>query len=73
MVPLVSASAQKLGDQWQWDERTQTCETGIDFILDSTPAGECTEIGLVSANPGYDFDEDPAPKLTDVLEGRGDC
>lgn len=73
MVPLVSAHAQVLGDQWSWDERTQTCVTGVEFLLDATQPGECTEIGTVSDNPGFDLEEDPAPRLTDVLDSRGDC
>ena len=48
--------AQRLGPQWGWDYTTTKCLTSAEMTVATAPeqAGDCTQVGYVIKNPGYD-------------------
>lgn len=71
--PGATTQAQELGGEWNWDYTTGTCLDSLDFTLASagTASGECTTVGYVSGNPGYDVNAAPAPALKGVAGEAG--
>ena len=62
--PGASTLAQQLGGAWQWDYTTGKCLDSVDFATATagTAPGECTTVGYVADNPGYNPNAtDPAP------------
>lgn len=62
--PGIAAQAQQVGGAWQWDYTTGACLDAVDWITTTagTASGECTTVGYVADNPGYNPDAtDPAP------------
>lgn len=65
--------AQQLGGEWQWDNTTDKCLTAVQWDIATAPrsAGNCTQVGYVSDNPGYDVNATVAPPLTHVVAQAG--
>jgi hypothetical protein len=65
--------AQQLGGEWQWDNTTDKCLTSVQFMIATAPrnAGNCTQVGYVADNPGYDVNATVAPPMTHVVAQAG--
>lgn len=55
--PGVPAQAQELGGEWRWDSVTRKCLTSVQLMIATVPttAGNCTQVGYVAGNPGYEW------------------
>ena len=64
-TPGVQPLAQELGGEWRWNSATHTCQTSVQLMLSAAPTspGNCTQVGYVADNPGYDPDATPAKPL----------
>jgi hypothetical protein len=73
--PELPPYAWRLGGGWTWNVAEKRCMTSVEFALASNPPGEdfCTQVGLVSENPGYDTEATPAPRLQRIVAEAGDC
>ena len=73
VTPGQPAVAQALGGGWAWDVPAHECLTEPQMLMAGAPADPryCTQVGLVSANPGYNVNGAPAPKLAHVLVSKG--
>jgi hypothetical protein len=72
--PGTRAVATEIGGEWDWDySGGGRCESAMDFTVETagTADGECTTIGYVKDNPGYDVNEVPAPPIGDVAAQAG--
>ena len=71
--PGVPAEAQQLGGEWRWDVATGKCLTSVQMMISTAPtsAGNCTQVGYVADNPGYDPNATPAKPLTHVAAQAG--
>jgi hypothetical protein len=67
------AVTQQVGGQWTWDATTRSCDTAVQSVLAkaSSTTGDCTQVALTSANPGYKLTTSPAPPLKKVLATKG--
>ena len=65
----------RLGGGWVWDWGNKRCITSLRFAIQGNPTlpGHCTQVALVSTNPGYDEDAVPAPRLKKVIAATGSC
>jgi hypothetical protein len=73
VTPGTPSQAQQLGGEWRWDYVTNKCLTSVQLTMATAPrsAGNCTQVGYVSDNPGYDLNATVAPRLTDVAAQTG--
>jgi hypothetical protein len=71
--PGVAPVAQRLGGNWIWDKTTSKCLTSVQMMIASAPqiAGNCTQVGYVVDNPGYNPDATPARRLKHVAAQSG--
>jgi hypothetical protein len=71
--PGLQANASELGANWSWDYVTGTCMDAMDSTIAGagTADGECTTVGYVADNPGYDANAVPAPPLPAVANEAG--
>ncbi len=67
--------AMRLGGGYVWDFGDKQCITTTEFALSTVPPldGFCTEVGKVSANPGYRVNARPAPRMPSIIGQAGDC
>lgn len=65
----------RLGGGWVWDFGDKKCITSVQMAIMANPmlAGFCTQVALVTTNPGYDEDAIPAPRLKKVIASTGNC
>ena len=65
--------AQQLGGEWRWDYTTSTCDTSVQLMIATAPTGpgDCTQVGYVLDNPGYNVNATPAPPLEKVAASAG--
>lgn len=65
----------RLGGGWVWDWGNKRCITSLRFAIQGNPTlpAHCTQVALVSTNPGYDEDSVPAPRLKKVIAATGSC
>jgi hypothetical protein len=63
VTPGGSPQARQLGDKWAWDRASSKCLTSVQMVLATAPsgAGNCTQVGYVADNPGYDPNATAAP------------
>jgi hypothetical protein len=73
VTPGTATEAQELGGEWRWDWTTGKCLTSVQLTIATAPTepGECTTVGYVADNPGYDVNGTPAPPLPDVADEAG--
>jgi hypothetical protein len=71
--PGGSSRAQQLGGEWRWDHATNKCVTPAQLMTATAPrgAGNCTQVGYVSDNPGYDVNAAVAAPLMHVVAQAG--
>ena len=73
ITPGGASQAQQLGGEWRWDHATNKCLTSVQLMVATAPrsAGNCTQVGYVSDNPGYDVNATVAPPLMHVVAQAG--
>ena len=73
MTPGVPPLAQELGGEWRWNSATRTCQTSVQLMISAAPItpGNCTQVGYVADNPGYDPNATPARPLKIVAAEIG--
>jgi hypothetical protein len=73
ITPGVPPQAQELGGEWRWDNATNKCLTSVQLIIATAPlsAGNCTQVGYVADNPGYDPNANVAAPLKHVAAQAG--
>jgi hypothetical protein len=73
VTPGISPQAQELGGEWTWDYSLNKCLTSVQMMIATAPqtAGNCTQVGYVADNPGYDVNAASAPPLEDVVAETG--
>jgi hypothetical protein len=71
-TPL-DVTAEELGGGWAWNYRTNTCMTSTDMTIATArlDQGYCTQVALVSDNPGYNPEAKPAARLKKVIASAG--
>jgi len=71
--PGVPAQAQELGGEWRWNSSLGKCQTSVQLMISTAPisAGNCTQVGYVADNPGYDPNATPAAPLKNVAAQAG--
>jgi hypothetical protein len=59
---------QELGGEWRWDFTTGKFLTSVQLMMATAPmtAGNCTQVGYVADNPGYDPNAAVAAPLKQV-------
>ena len=73
VTPGVSPRARRLGGERDWDHVTSKCLTSVQYTIAIArlSAGNCTQVGYVAANPGYDVNATTASPLTHVAAQAG--
>jgi hypothetical protein len=73
LSPGIQWTAQELGGEWLWNSSFDKCLTSVQLIIAAAPlsAGNCTQIGYVTDNPGYDPNATVAAPLTHVATQAG--
>jgi hypothetical protein len=73
IVPGIATTAQELGGEWAWDHVTNQCDDSVAWMMATAPmtAGNCTQVGFVSQNPGYNPNATPARPLKSVVAQAG--
>jgi hypothetical protein len=73
VVPGLATTAQELGGEWNWDHVSNQCDDSVAWIIATAPmtAGNCTQVGYVSQNPGYNPNATPARPLRSVAAQAG--
>lgn len=73
IAPGTSPQAQQLGGEWRWDSSTNKCLTSVQLMMATAPrsSGNCTQVGYVADNPGYDPNTAVAAPLTHVVAQVG--
>jgi hypothetical protein len=73
ITPGLPAQTQELGGEWGWDYTTNKCLTSVQFMVATADlaAGNCTQVGYVADNPGYDLNATPARPLKNVAAEAG--
>jgi hypothetical protein len=68
-----SPRAQRLGGGWAWNHVSNKCLTSVQMVLATAPqsVGNCTQVGYVADNPGYDPNASPAAPLAHVTARVG--
>jgi hypothetical protein len=76
LQPGQAPVAQELGGGWTWDARLNECLTSVQFAIATAPqsAGNCTQVGYVADNPGYNVNAaTPAPLKNVVAQTGSGC
>ena len=65
--------AQELGGEWRWDAAENECLTSVQLMIAAAPVdpGQCTQVGYVNDNPGYDPDATSAKPLEEIVAETG--
>jgi hypothetical protein len=65
--------AQELGGEWSWNSVLGKCLTSVQLMIAAAPrsAGNCTQVGYVADNPGYNPNAAVAAPLTHVFAQAG--
>jgi hypothetical protein len=65
--------AQELGGEWRWDDTENKCLTSVQLMIATAPPGpgQCTQVGYVKDNPGYNPDATPAQPLNEIAAESG--
>jgi hypothetical protein len=73
ITPGDSAQAQQVGGEWVWDRVTNKCLTSVQMTIATAPlsTGNCTQVGYVVDNPGYDPNAAEPALLADVVAQAG--
>jgi hypothetical protein len=73
--PGVEPMAHQLGGGWVWNHSLNRCQTSVQFMIATAPNGpaDCTEIGYVADNPGYNPNADPAHPPKHIADKSGPC
>jgi hypothetical protein len=73
ITPGQPPEAQELGGEWRWDFTTNRCLTSVQFMIATAPVtdGNCTQVGYVADNPGYNVNAVSAPPLKNVVAEAG--
>lgn len=73
ITPGEQPTAQELGGEWDWNHVLNKCETSVQMMISAAPttAGNCTQVGYVSRNPGYNPNATPAAPLSRVVAQTG--
>jgi hypothetical protein len=68
-----SPKVQRLGDKWAWDHASSKCLTSVQLAMATAPlsAGDCTQVGYVADNPGYDPNATVTAPLAHVAAHAG--
>jgi hypothetical protein len=68
-----SEKAQRIGGGWTWDHTSNKCLTSVQMVMATAPlsTGNCTQVGYVANNPGYDPNASPAAPLAHVAAHAG--
>jgi hypothetical protein len=63
----------ELGGKWEWNHALNKCETSVQMMISTAPmtGGNCTQVGYVADNPGYDPNARPAAPLKKVVALAG--
>lgn len=71
--PGAQVLGQELGGHWRWNYSVGRCQSALDFTIAAAGQadGECTTIGYVADNPGWNPNAIPAPKLKNVAGEAG--
>ena len=73
ITPGLPAQAQELGGEWDWNAALRKCETSVQMMISAAPrtAGNCTQVGYVADNPGYNPNATPPAPLKNVVAQAG--
>jgi hypothetical protein len=73
LSPGTQWTAQQLGGEWVWNATRGKCLTSVQMMIATAPlsAGNCTQVGYVADNPGYDPNATVAAPLTHVAAQAG--
>lgn len=65
--------AQELGGEWVWSVTLNKCLTSVQMMMAAAPqsAGNCTQVGYVADNPGYNVNTATAAPLQNVVAQTG--
>jgi hypothetical protein len=71
--PGVSPRAQQLGGGWAWNHTSNKCLTSVQMAMATAPlsSGNCTQVGYVTDNPGYDPNATVAARLMHIVAQKG--
>ncbi len=72
-APGQAPITQELGGEWTWNSTTKTCDTSVQWMIFTAPTtpGNCTQVGYVADNPGYNQNATPAPPLNKIIASKG--
>ena len=72
ITPGQPAITQELGGEWIWNSTTKTCDTSVQMMIFTAPTtpGDCTQVGYVADNPGYNQNATPAPPLDEITASK---
>ena len=64
---------QELGGNWVWNVSLNKCLTSVQMIIATAPrtSSNCTQVGYVADNPGYDPNANVAAPLKHVVAQAG--
>jgi hypothetical protein len=73
LSPGIQWTAQELGGEWVWNVSLDKCLTSVQMTIATAPrsAGNCTQVGYVADNPGYDPNATVAAPLMHVAAQAG--
>ena len=73
IVPGLPAQAQQLGGEWAWNHTLNKCQTSVQLTISAAPMtpGNCTQVGYVADNRGYNPNATPARPLKNVVAQAG--
>ncbi len=74
-VPGLDWAAQRLGGGYIWNNSSNDCQTGPDWVLAtiSTDPGYCAQVAWATDNPTYDETAVPAGPLRKLIATKGEC
>ena len=73
LSPGIQWTAQQLGGEWIWNDSLDKCLTSVQLMIATAPlsAGNCSQVGYVANNPGYNPNATVAAPLTHVAAQAG--
>jgi hypothetical protein len=73
LSPGIQWTAQELGGDWGWNVSLDKCLTSVQMTIATAPlsAGNCTQVGYVADNAGYDPNATVAAPLMHVVSQAG--
>jgi hypothetical protein len=73
LSPGTQWTAQELGGEWIWNASRDKCLTSVQETIATAPlsAGNCTQVGYVANNPGYNPNATVAAPLTHIAAQAG--